>query len=83
MSAEMDENKLTSPFFRRLLMKLWSNEYPASGIISLRLLEAKPKYDPMTVVDYFFNNGEFKELPLYSTSFFPLFFTGLERSCLF
>jgi len=48
------------------------------GIISLRLLGAKPKYDPMAVVDYFFNNGEFKELPLYSTSFFPLFFTALE-----
>jgi prenyltransferase beta subunit len=47
------------------------------GIISLRLLGDKPRYDPMPVIDYFFKNGEFMELPLYTTSFFPLFFTAL------
>lgn len=49
------------------------------GIISLRLMGAKPRHDPMSVIDYFFNNDEFKGLPLYSTSFFPLFFTALEQ----
>ena len=47
------------------------------GIISLRLLGEPPRYDPMPVIDYFFMNGEYKELPLYTTSFFPLFFSAL------
>ena len=47
------------------------------GMISLRLLGEKPRYDPMPVVDCSFTDGEFKELPLYTTSFFPLFFTAI------
>jgi geranylgeranyl transferase type-2 subunit beta len=49
------------------------------AIISLRLLGEKPRYDPMPVIDFFFQEGEFKELPLYTTSFFPLFFTALGK----
>jgi geranylgeranyl transferase type-2 subunit beta len=47
------------------------------GVVSLRLLGEEPRYDPMPVIDYFFKNGDFMELPLYTTSFFPLFFTAL------
>jgi geranylgeranyl transferase type-2 subunit beta len=46
------------------------------SIITLRLLGERPRYDPMPVVDYFFSDGQFSELPLYTTSFFPLFFTA-------
>jgi prenyltransferase beta subunit len=49
------------------------------GIISLRLLGEKPRYDPMPVIDYFFKEGEFMDLPLYTTSFFPLFFSALGQ----
>jgi prenyltransferase beta subunit len=44
------------------------------SLIILRLLGGKPKYDPMPVIDFFFSGEEFKNLPLYTTSFFPLFF---------
>jgi geranylgeranyl transferase type-2 subunit beta len=49
------------------------------GIISLRLLGEQPRYDPMPVIDYFFKDGEFMDLPLYTTSFFPLFFSALGQ----
>ena len=49
------------------------------GIVSLRLLGEQPRYDPMPVIDYFFKDGEFMDLPLYTTSFFPLFFTALGQ----
>ncbi len=47
--------------------------------ISLRLRGAQPRYNPMTVVDHFFDKDEYKKLPLYSTSFFPLFYTAAEK----
>jgi hypothetical protein len=47
------------------------------GILTLRLLGKGPVYDPMPVIDYFFKDGQFMDLPLYTTSFFPLFFTVL------
>ena len=50
------------------------------GIISLRLLGEKPRYDTMPVIDYFFKEGEFMDLPLYTTSFFPLFFSALGQT---
>ena len=31
------------------------------------------------VNDYFFKEGEFMDLPLYTTSFFPLFFSALGQ----
>ncbi len=56
------------------LAKLYNT---TQGVLSLRLLGQKPLYDPMPVIDYFFRDGEFMELPLYTTSFFPLFFSAL------
>lgn len=67
-TGSMDQN---SP-----LAKLYNT---VQGIVALRLLGKKPEYDPMPVIDYFFQNGQFKDLPLYTTSFFPLFFIALEQ----
>jgi geranylgeranyl transferase type-2 subunit beta len=50
------------------------------GVVSLRLLESEPRYDPMPVIDYFFEGDRFKDLPLYTTSFFPLFFTAMKKT---
>ncbi|MBS0000068.1 MAG: terpene cyclase/mutase family protein [Cyclobacteriaceae bacterium] len=47
------------------------------SVVALRLMDERPKYDPMPVIDYFFDSKEFTELPLYTTSFFPLFFCAL------
>lgn len=58
------------------LAKLYNT---TQGIIALRLLGKEPDYDPMPVIDYFFRNNEFMDLPLYTTSFFPLFFSALGR----
>ena len=58
------------------LAKLYNT---VQSIVSLRLLGVAPKFDPMPVIDYFFKNGEFKELPLYTTSFFPLFFCAVGQ----
>jgi len=59
------------------LAKLYNT---TQGIVALRLLGQNPKYDPMPVIDYFFEGEEFKDLPLYTTSFFPLFFCALGES---
>lgn len=53
------------------LAKLYNT---TQAVVTLRLLGVSPRFDPMPVIEYFFTNGEFKELPLYTTSFFPLFF---------
>jgi len=58
------------------LSKLYNT---VQGTVALRLMGINPVYDPMPVIDYFFRNGEFMELPLYTTSFFPLFFTALGQ----
>ena len=50
------------------------------SLVILRLLGAEPEYDPMPVVDFFFSGSEFKNIPLYTTSFFPLFFIALGKS---
>lgn len=67
-TGSMDQ---TSP-----LAKLYNT---VQGIVSLRILGVTPRFDPMPVIEYFFKNGEFKELPLYTTSFFPLFFTAMGK----
>ncbi|MFO7668442.1 MAG: prenyltransferase/squalene oxidase repeat-containing protein [Bacteroidales bacterium] len=67
-TGSMDQN---SP-----LAKLYNT---VQGVLTLRLLGKTPEYDPMPVIDYFFQNGQFKDLPLYTTSFFPLFFTVMEQ----
>lgn len=56
------------------LSKLYNT---TQSVVALRLFGAKPKFDPMPVIDYFFNKKEFTDLPLYTTSFFPLFFCAL------
>lgn len=58
------------------LAKLYNT---VQAVVSLRILGATPRFDPMPVIDYFFENGEFKELPLYTTSFFPLFFAAVGQ----
>lgn len=47
--------------------------------VALRLLGQMPKYDPVPVIHSFFEEGEFKELPLYTTSFFALFFSAWDQ----
>jgi prenyltransferase beta subunit len=58
------------------LSKLYNT---VQGTVALRLMGVKPEFDPMPVIDYFFRNGEFMELPLYTTSFFPLFFSAIGQ----
>jgi len=58
------------------LAKLYNT---VQGLVTLHLLGAKPKYDPMPVIEHFFQGTGFKELPLYTTSFFPHFFNALGK----
>jgi geranylgeranyl transferase type-2 subunit beta len=44
--------------------------------VALRLLGQKPKYDPTPLIYSYFEGSEFKDLPLYTTSFFALFFSA-------
>jgi len=67
-TGSMDQN---SP-----LSKLYNT---VQSVVSLRLLGEQPNHDPMPVIDYFFENDRFRELPLYTTSFFPLFFCALGQ----
>jgi hypothetical protein len=53
------------------LAKLYNT---VQAIVSLRILGVEPRFDPISVIDYFFSGEEYKRLPLYTTSFFPLFF---------
>jgi geranylgeranyl transferase type-2 subunit beta len=41
------------------------------GLVALHALGVKPKYDPLPIFDDLLN-GDYKKLPLYTTSFFPL-----------
>jgi hypothetical protein len=41
------------------------------GLVALHALGVKPKYDPLPVYEQTLN-GDYKKLPLYTTSFFPL-----------
>ena len=41
------------------------------GLVALHALGAKPKYDALPIFDQVLN-GDYKKLPLYTTSFFPL-----------
>ena len=58
------------------LAKLYNT---VQSVVSLRLLGAKPRYNPMPVIDYFFSSDVYKKLPLYTTSFFPLFFSAVQK----
>jgi prenyltransferase beta subunit len=68
LTGSMDQNAPISKLYNTV-----------QSTVALRLMGVKPVYDPMPVIDYFFRNSEFMELPLYTTSFFPLFFTALEK----
>lgn len=57
------------------LAKLYNT---TQSIVALRLLGREPEYDPQPVVDYFFEKEQYKDLPLYTTSFFPLFYCALD-----
>ena len=59
------------------LAKLYNT---VQSVVSLRIMGVRPKFDPMPVIDYFFKDGDFKELPLYTTSFFPLFFCAAGQA---
>jgi prenyltransferase beta subunit len=56
------------------LSKLYNT---VQSVVALRLMGEKPKYDPIPVIEYFFRNDEFKDLPLYTTSFFSLFYHAI------
>lgn len=58
------------------LAKLYNT---VQAIVSLRIMGVTPRFDPMPVIDYFFEEGRFMELPLYTTSFFPLFYTAVGQ----
>lgn len=46
------------------------------GVVSLRALGAKPKVNPVKVMDRFFEGGHFAKLPWYTRSFYPLFYAA-------
>jgi hypothetical protein len=48
------------------------------GLVALHALGAKPKYDPLPVFEDVLN-GDYKKLPLYTTSFFPLAYQCLGK----
>lgn len=49
------------------------------GVVCLRALGTTPEYDPLPVMSRWFQNDEFRQLPLYTTSFFPLFYAALDQ----
>jgi len=55
------------------LSKLYNT---VQSVTALKILGVKPTYDPMPVIEYFFKGNRFQELPLYTTSFFALFFSA-------
>ncbi len=49
------------------------------GVVSLRALGEKPKVDPFQVLERFFEKDVFKKLPMYTLSFYPLFYAALGK----
>ncbi|MBY0525526.1 MAG: terpene cyclase/mutase family protein [Gemmataceae bacterium] len=49
------------------------------GLVALHALGTKPKYDPIPVFEQVLN-GDYKKLPLYTTSFFPLAYQCYGKS---
>ena len=49
------------------------------GIVALHALGVKPKYDPLPVFEDVMK-GAYKDLPPYSTSFFPLAYQALGKT---
>ncbi|HVS40542.1 MAG TPA: prenyltransferase/squalene oxidase repeat-containing protein [Gemmataceae bacterium] len=48
------------------------------GLVALHALGVKPKYDPLPVFERTLD-GDYKKLPLYTTSFFPLAYACLGK----
>jgi geranylgeranyl transferase type-2 subunit beta len=48
------------------------------AVMALRALGTKPKYDPLPVFDVVLK-ADYKELPLYMTSFFPLAYLACDK----
>jgi geranylgeranyl transferase type-2 subunit beta len=49
------------------------------GVVGLRALGEKPKFDPVLVLERFFEKDVFKKLPWYTVSFYPLFYAALGK----
>jgi geranylgeranyl transferase type-2 subunit beta len=48
------------------------------GVMALRALGTKPRYDPLPVFDVVLR-ADYKDLPLYMTSFFPLAYLACDK----
>jgi geranylgeranyl transferase type-2 subunit beta len=49
------------------------------GTVALRVLGARPPFDPEPAMTRFIESGAFRKLPWYTTSFFPLFYAAIGR----
>ncbi len=49
------------------------------GTVALRALGQRPKFDPEPPIARLIESGEFRQLPWYTTSFFPLFYAAIGR----
>jgi geranylgeranyl transferase type-2 subunit beta len=49
------------------------------GVVALRALGRKPDVDPSSVIASFVEGDQYKKLPWYATSFFPLFYATLGK----
>ena len=47
------------------------------GVVGLRALGRKPTVDPVHVMDRFFQKENFRSLPIFTASFYPLFYAAL------
>jgi hypothetical protein len=50
------------------------------GIVALHALGAKPRHDPLPVLETILQRGDFKKFPAYTTSFFPLAYEGYGKA---
>ena len=58
------------------LAKLYNT---VQSVAALKILGIEPKYDPSPVIEYFFKENRFQDLPLYTTSFFALYFSAWNK----
>lgn len=49
------------------------------GSVALRALGERPKFDPEPPIARMVESGTFRDLPWYTTSFFPLFYAAIGR----
>ncbi len=49
------------------------------AVVALRALGEKPKIDPSPIMSRFFEKEAYKNLPWYTTSFFPLFYAVIDK----